>query len=83
VDLLAMLIAATTPMAIFGAIAVGCLFFLLWGWLAGLVGVVLGYGASVWLTHSMGGVPVSPQAKGWLSLIVFLASLTLLAILTR
>jgi hypothetical protein len=31
----------------------------------------------------MGGVPVSPQAKGWLSLIVFLAGLTLLAILTR
>jgi hypothetical protein len=31
----------------------------------------------------MGGVPVSPQAKGWLSLIVFLACLTLLAILTR
>jgi hypothetical protein len=83
VDLLAMLIATLTPAVIFAALGAAIVFYLLWGWLGGLFGLVVGCGTGVWLTQWYGGMPLSPQAKGWLSLLAFLGGLTLLAILTR
>jgi hypothetical protein len=83
VDLLAMIVATLTPSAVFAAIGAAIFFYVLWGWLGGLFGLVVGYGTGVWLTQWYGGVPLSPQAKGWLSLLAFLGGLTLLAILTR
>ena len=78
-----MLIATLTPAVIFTALGAAIVFYLLWGWLGGLFGLVVGYGTGVWLTQWYGGMPLSPQAKGWLSLMAFLGGLTLLAILTR
>ena len=54
-----------------------------WGWLGAVFGLVVGYGAGVYLTQWFGGVPLSPHVKGWLSLVAFLGGLTLLAIATR
>jgi hypothetical protein len=82
-DLLAMLIVTLTPAALFTAIGMGIVFYVLWGWLGGLFGLLAGYGTGVWLTHVFGGVPLSPHVKGWLSLAAFLGGLTLLAIFTR
>jgi len=78
-----MLIATLTPAVIFAALGAAIVFYLLWGWLGGLFGLVVGYGTGVWLTQWYDGMPLSPQAKGWLSLLAFLGGLTLLAILTR
>ena len=78
-----MLIATLAPAVIFTALGAAIVFYLLWGWLGGLFGLVVGYGTGVWLTQWYGGMPLSPQAKGWLSLLAFLGGLTLLAILTR
>ncbi len=78
-----MLIATMTPSAIFAAIALAAAFYLLWGWLGGLFGLIVGYGTGVWLTQWYGESPLSPHTKGWLWLLAFLGGLTLLAILTR
>ena len=72
----------TTP-ALVGAAAVGLLGYFFLGWLGGLVGVIAGYGGGVWFGNRFSGVPLSPHVKGWLSLIVFIGGLALLAIVTR
>jgi len=83
VDLLALMIASFTLSAVTGAVVLGVLGYLEWGWLGAVVGVVIGYGAGVWFERRFVGVPLSPNAKGWLSLALFLAGLTVLAIVTR
>ncbi|MGZ5920074.1 MAG: hypothetical protein ACXWJV_09795 [Hyphomicrobium sp.] len=82
-DLIAMIIATLTPAAVYAALGLAIVFYLLWGWLGALFGLVVGYGTGVYLTQWYGGVPLSPHVKGWLSLVAFLGGLTLLAILTR
>ncbi len=82
-DLLALMIASFTLSAVTGAVVLGVLGYLEWGWLGAVVGVVIGYGAGVWFERRFVGVPLSPNAKGWLSLALFLAGLTVLAIVTR
>ncbi len=72
----------TTP-ALVGAAAVGVIGYWLLGWLGAVLGVIVGYGAGVWFANRFSGVPLSPHIKGWLSLIVFIGGLTLLAIVTR
>jgi hypothetical protein len=83
VDLLALMIASFTLPAVVCAVALAVLGYLLWGWFGALPGLVLGYGAGVWFNARFAGVPMSQQVKGWLSLFLFLAGLTLLAIVTR
>jgi len=57
--------------------------YFLWGWLGAALGAAIGYSGGVWFETRFMGVPLSPHVKGWLSLILFLAGLTLLAIVTR
>ena len=83
-DLLALMIASLTLAAVVGATAGTLLGFLLMGgWLGAPLGFVVGYGAGVWYSNRYGGVPLSANAKGWLSLALFLVGLTVLAIATR
>jgi hypothetical protein len=82
-DLLALMIASFTLTAVTGAAVLGVVGYFLWGWLGAVLGVVAGYGAGVWVETRFVGVPLSPHVKGWLSLALFLAGLTVLAILTR
>jgi hypothetical protein len=82
-DFLALMIASFTLPAVAGAAAGAVLGFLLWGWVGAVLCVVIGYGAGVWYAARFAGVPLSPNAKGWLSLILFLGGLTVLAIVTR
>lgn len=82
-DLLALMIASLTLPAIAGAAVGAVLGFYLWGWLGAVPGVVVGYAAGVWYAGRYQGVPLSPNAKGWLSLALLLAGLTVLAIATR
>jgi hypothetical protein len=83
VDLLALMIASLTLPAL-AATAVGAIFgYALWGWLGALLGLVVGYGIGVWYAARFAGVPLSPHIKGWMSLFLFLAGLTVLAIVTR
>jgi hypothetical protein len=82
-DLLALMIASLTPPALFGAAAGAVVGFFLWGWLGGALGLVAGYGAGVWFAGRYAGVPLSPHVKGWLSLLVLIGGLTILAIATR
>ena len=82
-DLLALMIASLTLSALAGAATGAILGFVLWGWVGGVVGLVLGYCAGVWYEARFSGVPLSPHVKGWLSIILFLAGLTVLAIVTR
>jgi len=83
VDLLALMIASFTLPAAVGAVGVAVAGYLLWGWIGAALGVVVGYGAGVWFNARFVGVPLSPHVKGWLSLALFLAGLTVLAIVTR
>jgi hypothetical protein len=83
VDLLALMIASFTLPAVVGAVVVAVAGYLLWGWIGTALGVVVGYGTGVWFNARFVGVPLSPHVKGWLSLALFLAGLTVLAIVTR
>jgi hypothetical protein len=83
VDLLALIIASCTLPAVIGALAIGVMGYLAWGWLGGLAGAVLGYLAGIWYAQKIAGVPLSPTAKGWVSLAVFIGGLAVLAIATR
>jgi hypothetical protein len=83
VDLLALMIASLTLPALVGAAAVGLVGYLQWGWLGALLGAVVGYGTGVWFAARFAGIPLSPHIKGWLSLLLFLGGLTVLAIATR
>ena len=82
-ELLAIFIVTLTPLAVSLAIGAAIAFYVLWGWLGAIFGLIVGYGTGVWLTQRFGGVPLSPHVKGWLSLLAFLGGLTLLAIFTR
>jgi DNA mismatch repair protein MutH len=82
-DLLALIIASFTLTAVVGALVVGAVLYLSWGWLGAVLGAVLGYAAGVWCEQRFAGVPLSPYAKGWVSLGLFIGGLTVLAIATR
>ncbi len=82
-DFLALIIASMTTPALVGAAAVGLIGYWLLGWFGAVIGVIVGYGGGVWFANRFSGVPLSPHIKGWLSLIVFIGGLTLLAIVTR
>jgi hypothetical protein len=82
-DLLALMIASLTPPALIGAAAGAAIGFLVWGWLGAALGLVAGYGAGVWFAGRYGGVPLSPHVKSWLSLLVLIGGLAILAIATR
>jgi hypothetical protein len=77
------MIASLTLPAVTGAAALAVVGYLVWGWLGAGLGLLIGYGAGVWFAARYEGVPLSPQLKGWLSLALFLAGLTVLAIVTR
>jgi hypothetical protein len=83
VDLLALLIASLTLPALAGTAVGAVIGFLLWGWLGALLGLVVGYSIGLWYAARFAGVPLSPHIKGWISLFLFLAGLTVLAIVTR
>jgi hypothetical protein len=82
-DLLALIIASFTLPAILGALALGALGYLAWGWIGAIVGAVPGYLLGVWFAQRFAGVPLSPYAKGWVSLAMFIGGLAVLAIATR
>jgi len=83
VDLLALMIASLTLPAFIGAGVCGVIGFYLWGWLGAVLGIAAGYGAGVWYAARFAGVPLSPQTKGRLSLMLFFGALAVLAIATR
>jgi hypothetical protein len=83
VDLLALMIASFTLSAVTGAVVLGLIGYLVWGWFGAVLGVIVGYGGGMWFEERYAGVPLSQNAKGWLSLALFLAGLTILAIVTR
>ncbi len=82
-DLLALIIASFTLPAVVGAVAMGGLLYLSWGWIGAVLGAVFGYLAGVWFAQRFAGAPISPYAKGWVSLGLFIGGLALLAIATR
>lgn len=82
-DLLALMIASLTTSALAGAATGAVLGFMVWGWIGAVLGIVVGYGAGVWFASRFAGVPLSPTLRGWLSILLFLAALTVLAIATR
>jgi hypothetical protein len=83
VDLLALIIASFTLPAVLGAVAMGAVGYLAWGSIGAVIGVVLGYAIGVWYAQRFAGAPMSPYAKGWVSLGLFIGGLTVLAIATR
>jgi uncharacterized membrane protein len=83
VDFLALMIASLTTFALTGAAAGAMLGYLLWGWMGAVVGLIGGYAMGVWYASRYGGVPISSSLQGWLSILLFLAGLTVLAIVTR
>jgi hypothetical protein len=82
-DLLALIIASFTFPAVFGAFLLGVIGYHLWGWIGAVLGVVLGYLLGMWFERRFAGVPLSPYAKGWVSLGMFIGGLAVLAIATR
>ena len=82
-DLLALIIASFTFPAVFGAFLLGVIGHHLWGWIGAVLGVVLGYLLGMWFERRFAGVPLSPYAKGWVSLGMFIGGLAVLAIATR
>lgn len=82
-DLLALIVASFTFPAVVGALALGVLGYLKLGWFAAIIGAVLGYALGVWYAQRFAGVPLSPYAKGWVSLGLFIGGLAVLAIATR
>ncbi len=82
-DLLALMIASFTLPAVAGALIVGVVGYFIWGWIGATLGVIVGYGLGVSFQMRFASGPLSPNAKGWLSLVLFLAGLTVLAIATR
>ena len=83
-DLLALIIASFTLPAVLGALLVGAV-------RLSLVGMDRRHrrrsaGVYLWVPGSrsgFAGVPLSPYAKGWVSLAVFIGGLAVLAIATR
>jgi hypothetical protein len=83
VDFLALMIASFTLPAVTGAVVIAVAGYFAWGPLGGVLGAIVGYALGMWYTARFAGVPLSPQVKGWLSLLLFLGGLTVLAIVTR
>ena len=83
VDLLALMIASFSLFSAGGAILGALVGYHLWGWLGAALGLLVGYGTGLWIKATFSDVPISPHAKGWLSLLAFLGGLTILAIATR
>ena len=82
-DLLALIIASFTFSAVFGAFLLGVIGYHLLGWIGAVVGAVAGYLLGMWFERRFAGVPLSPYAKGWVSLGMFIGGLAVLAIATR
>lgn len=82
-DLLALLIASFTLPAVVGALLLGVLLYLAWGWVGAVLGAIAGYLVGVWYAQRVANKSVSPYAKGWMSLALFIGALLLLAIATR
>ncbi|MFA5899457.1 MAG: hypothetical protein WC829_10135 [Hyphomicrobium sp.] len=82
-DLLALIIASFTFAAVAAALAVGALGYLAWGWIGATIGALVGYGFGVWFEQRFAGAQLSPYAKGWASLSLFIGGLAVLAIATR
>lgn len=82
-DLLALIVASFTFPAVAGALAIGALGYLVWGWIGATIGALLGYGLGVWFEQRYAGTQLSPYAKGWASLSLFIGGLAVLAIATR
>ena len=82
-DLLALIIASFTFPAVFGAVLLGAVGYHLWGWVGAVVCAIPGYLIGMCFVQRFAGVPLSPYAKGWLSLGMFIGGLAVLAIATR
>ncbi len=82
-DLLALIIASFTTPAVTGALIVGAFGYLTLGWFGAVLGAVLGYSLGVWYAQRFAGALLSPYAKGWVSLGLFIGGLAVLAIATR
>ena len=82
-DLLALMIASFTLPAVAGALVLGALLYLTWGWIGAVIGGIAGYLGGAWYAHRITGAPLSPYAKGWISLVLFIGGLAVLAIATR
>lgn len=82
-DLLALMIASFTLPAITGALVLGAVGYLLWGWIGAIIAALIGYSLGVVYWQRSAGVPLSPYAKGWVSLVLFIGGLAVLAIATR
>jgi hypothetical protein len=83
VDLLALMIASFTLPAVTGALVLGAIAYLRWGWIGATIGVLLGYSLGVVYAQRFAGAELSPYAKGWVSLGLFIGGLAVLAIVTR
>ena len=82
-DLLALIVASFTLPAVLGALALGLWGYSYWGWIGAVIGVISGYALGFWIGQRFAGSPLSPYAKGWVSLGLFIGALAVLAIATR
>jgi hypothetical protein len=82
-DLLALIIASFTFPAVLGAVLLGTLGYTAWGWIGAIIGALPGYWLGMMFAQRFAGVPLSPYAKGWVSLGMFIGGLAVLAIATR
>ena len=82
-ELVALIIASFTFPAVFGAVLLGVVGYHWGGWVGAVVGAIPGYLLGMWFAQRFAGVPLSPYAKGWVSLGMFIGGLAVLAIATR
>jgi hypothetical protein len=82
-ELVALIIASFTFSAVSGAVLLGAVGYHSWGWLGAVAGAIPGYLIGMWFAQRFAGVPLSPYAKGWVSLGMFIGGLAVLAIATR
>ena len=82
-DLAALLIASFTFPAVLGAVLLGVIGYHLAGSIGAVAGAVPGYLLGMWFARRFAGVPLSPYAKGWLSLAMIIGGMAALAIATR
>jgi hypothetical protein len=83
VDLLALIIASFTFPAVAGAVLLGVIGHQALGTIGAIIGGVLGYSLGVVFAQRFVGTELSPYAKGWVSLGLFIGGLAVLAIATR
>ena len=82
-ELLALIVASFTLPAVLGALALGLWGYSCYGWIGAVIGAVPGYALGFWIGQRFAGSPLSPYAKGWVSLGLFIGALAVLAIATR